>query len=109
MIHVCVTDEHVADLVCQPRRQSRPFPQVEQQAAPPVAQAHMQQGIAKHAVDQAHAQPPYAPCRARPRHGGRRRMWQNIRRRQIGKPVRGKRLDRAEKTVCTACGITHKQ
>ena len=41
MIHMGVRDEHIGDLVRDPRRQTCALAEIEQQAAPPVAQAHV--------------------------------------------------------------------
>ena len=47
-----VTHEDVADLVGDARRQPPPIPEVEKQAAGLMAQAHMEQWVAKHPVDE---------------------------------------------------------
>ena len=109
MIDVRMGDEHVADLVGNARGQPCALTQVEQQAAPPVAQAYMQQWIAEHAVDEAHTEPAHPAGRSRPGHGRRGCMRRDIRRRQVGKPVCGKAFDCSKASIRVACGIAHKK
>ncbi len=52
MVDVGVADEDVADLMGDARGQTRPVTEIEQQAAPLVAQAQVQQRIAEDAVDE---------------------------------------------------------
>ena len=52
MIHMCVTDEDVGDLMGNARRQTTTVTQVEQQAAGLVTQSNVQQRVTEHPVDQ---------------------------------------------------------
>jgi hypothetical protein len=74
VIDVRVAHEDVGDLVRHPRRQPPGIAEVEEQAAFPVAQPHVQEGVAEHPTDEGGPRPAHvARHRGAARVGGERR------------------------------------